>query len=397
MAFMGQLIALILVSLILLANPLPQTETTYKIGAWGDDSSRGNFGVQVEIQTHSYDTPPNTLDYFWVGDDLSNGAFIQFGYSMEPGSYCLMGAFKDGNLSCLGHSESIAPGDARWQWQYWPDRFSPSYFFEIGPRGSAGENESTHTYTILPSRANSWAFTLDGRSVANTTFTVSNSSDPVFIVAEGSASNVSRSLGPVKFQNLSYFDGQGWRQVDSLVALSYCGISVACAANEYGAVAVGEDSLVVGSNLHRADDGTVLWTHAYRELQINVHPDTQFIVTSPLNTNAYVGQASIEVPDGMFAYVSLSDATTGATGVSGWLGGQDRFQGWTGSVSSQNLTIRVLMNSDRSLTATWNTDSTLPTIITLIALAAAAMIIVLARRSGRPETQANRAIADGSE
>jgi len=382
----GWLYAILLVNLILTASPLPQTQTTFKVGAWGDDASSGNLGVQVEIQTHSYETPTNTLDFFWVGDDLSNGAFIQFGYSLEPGTYCLKGAVKEGQLSCLTHSNVIAPGDARWQWQYWPDRLSPDYFFEIGPQGSAGENASVHTYRIAPSFTNSWTFELDGRTVANTTFTVSRSSDPVFIVGEGSASNVSRNLGPVKFQNLSYLNGTEWKRVDSLVALSYCGISVACAANQYGAIAVGNDTLIAGSNVHKADDGTLLWTDRYYQLQITVHPDLQFIVTSPQGSNAYVGNASIVVPDGMFAYVSLSDTTTATPGILGWLGSEDRFLGWTGSVSSQELTTRVLMDSNKTLTATWERDSTIPTVIAALTLATIAVLIILKRHGSKAGT-----------
>ncbi|HYB67431.1 MAG TPA: hypothetical protein VEC43_03815, partial [Candidatus Acidoferrales bacterium] len=234
----GCFYAIILLNLILITSPLPQTESTFKVGAWGDDASRDNLGVRAEIETHVYDTFPGTLNYFWVGDDLSGGSFIQFGYSLEPGTYCLKGTSISGKFTCSGSTELIQSDDARWQWQYWPNRFKSDYYYEIGPAGSAGANGTWHLYTIAPDHSNSWNFMLDGKIVSNSSFLVSQSTDPAFIVAEGSANaNASTTLGPVKFRQLSYFNGVSWNSVDSLVALSYCGVSVACFTNSYGAKA----------------------------------------------------------------------------------------------------------------------------------------------------------------
>ena len=373
--------AFLLLNLIVLSGPLPQTQTTFKVGAWGDDASRNNLGVQAQIETHTYDTPQNSLDYFWVGDDLSDGAFIQLGLSLEPGNYCLSGVVKGVNLSCTSPTERVADADGRWQWQYWPNRLVPEFYFQIGPQASAGVNGSTHVYTILPGPTNSWSFALDGRVIANTTFAVSRSQDPVLVVAEGSASNVTRSLGPVRFDNISYFNGIKWKQVDSLVALSYCGISVSCAANQYGAVSTGADSIIAGSGVPRVTDGTLLWTSELVQLSVNVHSGVQFILTSALGQDSFSGNASVQVPEGMFAYVSLPDTTSSSPGLLGWVGGQDRFQGWDGSVESKNLTIVVLMDSDKAITATWSTDYSTPITIGVLGLLIVAIMTFAKRYS----------------
>jgi hypothetical protein len=386
MSTAGVVVLLLLLNLIFLAAPLPQTEATFKIGAWGDDSSRNNQGVQVEIETHSSTTPNNTLDYFWAGNDLSDGAFIQFGYSLEPGAYCLKGSVKASELTCLGSTQTISGVDARWQWQYWPDRFSPDYYYEIGPQGSAGHNASMHVYAILPSPEGKWEFAMDGKVVENTSFPVSRSADPVFIVAEGTASNVSQTLGPVRFGNLSYLGGSEWRQVESLIALSYCGISVACAASEYGVTAVGANAILAGSGIPRSDDGTLLWTSGLARLEVSVHPGVQFVVTSPLGASSYDGSATAQLPQGMFAYVSLADPVTSTPGILGWMGGQDRFQGWTGSVNSKNLTARVLMDSNKVVTATWDTDYSTPALFAILAVAAALILVGVARRRSGSES-----------
>jgi hypothetical protein len=368
MSLGGGLIPFLLLNLILFAAPLPQTETTFKVGAWGDDASRSNLGVQVEIETHAYSTPQNTLNYFWVGDDLSDGSFIQFGYSLEPGTYCLRGAILAGVFTCQGPTELILNSDARWQWQYWPDRSKPNFYYEIGPPGSAGPNATTHQYSISPSASNTWGFMVDGGTVEATTFPISPSIDPAFIVAEGSATNESQPLGPVRFGGLSYFDGARWKLVDSLIALSYCGISVACVANQYGAISIGPDSILAGSGIPKFPDGTLLWTSAKERLVVRVHRGVQFFVTSSLGTQAYEGDADIMLPKGMFAYISLTQTDTSTAGLLGWVGGHDRFEGWTGSVNSRNLTAQVLMDSGKNVTAVWSTDASVPTVISLVTL-----------------------------
>jgi hypothetical protein len=366
--FGGQLCALLLLNLILLGSPLPQTETTFKVGAWGDDASRGNLGVQAQIETHIYDSFPGTLNYFWVGDDLADGSFIQFGYSLEPGTYCLNGASIGGKFTCSGSTELIQSDDARWQWQYWPNRFKPDYYYGIGPSGSAGTNGTRHLYTIAPNPSNSWSFMFDGKIVSNSSFPVSQSTDPAFVVAEGSANaNESTMLGPVKFRQLSYFNGVRWNSVDSLVALSYCGTSVACFANSYGATAIGPNLLLAGSNVPRSADGSLLWTSRYVTLNIAVHPNALFFVTSILGTSQDTGNAEISIPQGMFAYVSLSDTVTNTPGIVGLIGGRDQFQGWSGAVNSRNLTVQVLMDSNKTINADWGTDASIPLIVVTVA------------------------------
>lgn len=379
------LILILLFNAITVAAPPLQTTTTFKVGAWGDDASRHNFGVKAQIETRTDRTAQNTFSYFWVGDDLSDGAFIQFGYSLEPGYHCLRGAVVMGNFTCEGPSESISNSDARWQWQYWPDTSKPDFYFGIGPSASAGLNATFHQYTIRLNSSDMWMFELDGRTVAQTRFPSSPSTDPALVIAEGSAGNSTQPLGPVRFDALSYFDGARWRKVNSLIAASYCGISVGCVANEYGAVAIGPDSVLAGLGVPRSPDGTLLWTNQEENLQVRVHPGVQFFITSLSGTQTYDGNADIMVPDGMFVYVSLPDTDSSTPGPLGWLGGRDRFQRWTGSIDSANLTATVLVDTNESVTAVWSTDTTVPFTISLGVIFAlgASMVPLIFRRLRR--------------
>jgi hypothetical protein len=190
------------------------------------------------------------------------------------------------------------------------------------------------------------------------------------MVAEGSATNESQPLGPVRFDGLSYFNGVRWQPVDSLIALSYCGISVACVANEYGVTAIGPDTILAGSGISKFPDGTLLWTREEERLLVQVHPGVQFFITSSLGTQTYEGDADTMLPKGMLAYISISEIDTSTTGLLGWFGGHDRFEGWTGSVDSHNLTAQVLMDSSKNVTAVWATDTSVPAVISLVILGA---------------------------
>ena len=155
-----------------------------QVGAWGDDASKGNTGVRSDIRTHIYNATPSDFDYFWVGDNLQGGAFIQFGYGYESGYYCLQGQWVQGQLTCSGSSENIGTSDARWQWQYWPNASANDYFYEIGPANSVGENGTWHTYSITPNSGDGWGFLLDGVQVANITSSWHASRDAAYVIAE---------------------------------------------------------------------------------------------------------------------------------------------------------------------------------------------------------------------
>jgi len=360
-----------------------ETATTFKVGAWGDDASRNNRGVEVRIETRTYNSAENSFNYFWVGDDLSDGAFIQFGYALEPGVHCLRGSVLQGTLTCVGASESIMNSDARWEWQYWPDLSKSDFYFGIGPSASVGQNATFHEYAITENSLNTWSFMLDGETVAQTPFPANPSIDPALIVAEGSATNSSQPLGPARFDLLSYYNGSQWDHVDSLIAASSCGISVGCVANEYGAAAIGPDSIIAGFGIPRLPDGTLLWTSQEESVHVQVHQGVQYFVTSVYGTQQYNSSANLTLPKGMFAYVSLADTDTSTPGVLGWLGAQDHFQGWVGAVTSNNLTAKILVDSNESITAVWSTDTTVPIII-FLATAVIVVAVLAFARMNRP-------------
>jgi hypothetical protein len=267
-----KLFALAVLTLGVILFMMPRTvraENTYSIqvGAWGDSASVGNMGVRAEIRTSV--TPPIGGAYassFWVGDNLENGGFVQFGYDVKtPRTYCLYGQMVAGQGTCLGSYGNVGSEDARWFWQYWPDAASTSYYYAMGPANSVGPSESWHLYQIQQNAASGWDFVLDGRTVWTfNMYRAAKSVDPAYVVAEQVTGMVSasESLGPVEFRNLSYIDRyMQWRAVTSLSALSACvGNASGCGvAVPYGVTVLGPNEIIVGTGEQLVSEGSLLW------------------------------------------------------------------------------------------------------------------------------------------
>lgn len=144
-----RIIALVIIAIVILTPiAVAQSSTfSYQAGAKGYMAAASNLGVSAVIQTHIYDIDnPNLTDrsdLFFVGSELLNGGFVQFGYGFEPGLLCLR-AFSqlNGTGTCMGGWQMIPNGDARWFWEYWPDwRGRSGLYTGIGPSMSAGVME----------------------------------------------------------------------------------------------------------------------------------------------------------------------------------------------------------------------------------------------------------------
>jgi len=357
-----------------------QGQPWYQVGALGDDASRSNLGVAVQIQTHSYDSYPGAFDYFWVGSNLADGSFVQFGYSIEPGAYCLKGASIAGKYTCFGSSEQILDFDARWQWQYWPDREGHDFYYQIGPAGSAGANGTWHEYKIVSGSNNSWIFEFDHMLLSTLNVHAQVSSDPVYITAEKSAisSSLIGNLGPVEFANLSYLAPNGWRPVDSLVSFVNCGQSIACSENPYGIESLRQNLMIAGSGVGRPASDSLLWTSGYDILAVRVPQNVKFYISFLSEQHTYQGTTLVSIPKGMYAYVTISTPSVQTVGPLGEMGARDRFEAWTGDANSGNSTIRVLMNANRQISSVWATQLLEPALI----LAAIGGVLVVALVAG---------------
>lgn len=267
-----------------------------QVGAWGDDGSRGNKGTSVEIRTHIYNANPGDFQYFWVGDNLDNGGFIQFGYIYEPGDWCLKGhVHETGDSPCLGDSGHVGGSDARWEWQYWPDVNRNDFDFEKGPANSAGQDGSWHKYSIQPNTAGGWSFLLDGREVSRLALAWTKSKDAAFFIAEKGSDTASfGKLGPVEFRNLAYLKDDGWHPVAALYASVGCSVDTDCSNVKvpYGVMLEDSGVVIAGSGVHQPKDMDLLWGTLTLDLpsQVKGSVDKKYSVS---------GSSQVPLPPGL--------------------------------------------------------------------------------------------------
>ncbi|MGA2785774.1 MAG: hypothetical protein ABSF09_13865 [Candidatus Bathyarchaeia archaeon] len=339
---------LVLISIFLLIL-VPNVRADYhfylQVGASGDDGSSGNKGTSVEIQTHIYNAYPGDFQYFWVGDNLDNGAFIQFGYVHEPGDYCLKGQSVNGKFTCLGDSDHIGGSDVRWEWQYWPDMNGNDFSLEKGPANSAGLNGSWHKYTIQPNTSGGWSFLLDGREVSHIAVTWTKSNDAAFFVAEkGSDTATFGKLGPVEFRNLAYLKDDGWHSVGALYAKVGCGVDTDCnVKNPYGVMLKDSGIVITGTGIHQPKDMDLLLGTLTLELpnQVKGTVDKKYSVSGYSQVPLSPGLHTITLPPD----VAIDEKS------------RLRFDHWSDGSRFPNRTIT--MKSETILKATYATQSLL--------------------------------------
>jgi len=254
-----RIIPLVIIAIVI-STPIifaQSSTSSYQAGAEGYMAARTNLGVSASIQTHIYDIDNPTLtdrsDLFFVGSHLVNGAFVQFGYGFEPGLLCLRAYFQlNGTGTCMGGWQVIQNGDARWFWEYWPDwQGRLGVYTQIGPSMSAGADGTLHVYAISGSSNLTWSFILDGRQVASLNVTPSIATDNPYVAAEQVTSQQPGELGPVRFQNLSYFSSGVWLPVEFLKRGGGCGSFDSpghCPyATPYNVTLIGENEIIAGS------------------------------------------------------------------------------------------------------------------------------------------------------
>ena len=237
-----------------------------QVGAF--DEVSGNQGVRVAIRTNAYAVASTDTDSFWVGDDLvsqvsNRNGFIQFGYQIEPGYYCLKGFETiDGKFTCTGPSENIGPSDARWFWQYWPNGKELEFYYGVGEANSVGANGTWHMYSIVPGTGE-WKFLLDGVQVDSVPFAPVISSGPAYLVAEKYTNSLPfNSLGPVEFRDLGYLYNNFWHAAKMLTSFANCGgVNTTCRINPYGIAVDGPGGyLIAGSGIKKPITGSLLWS-----------------------------------------------------------------------------------------------------------------------------------------
>jgi ribosomal protein L40E len=343
----------------ILPAAMAQTSYSIEVGAFGDDASRGNMGVSVEIRTHVPSLASEDQSYsFWVGSNLQIGAFVQFGYEVVPsGLYCMYGQVNEDHTNCQGSYGTIGENDAVWFWEYWPNAKVNSFYYGLGASNSSGPEGAWHLYQILPDAANGWSFLLDGQPVSSIdSVQWAKSKDPVYAVAEevSGTSSTSGNLGPVEFRNLSYYSRDSWHMVTKLSAISGCGgLTPKCGIPiPYGITMLGANNFFAGIGEKVRKDGELLWT------QGEVLPNRSYLLTLIVPSGAqvtidgtnYSEDVSLSLPAGPH-WIKVPDS------IQMNKTRRLRFLGW--SDGSTDLNRMIDLSSNRSLQASFTQQYTL--------------------------------------
>lgn len=249
-------------ALIALIANIAAAQYWFQSGVRGSNDAAFNNGASVSIQT-IYQNATNGSLGFWVGEDLSNGAFIQAGYEITNTS----GYY---STSCGSNTKSvfIQAGVPTWFWEYFSSAYNSSSFCGgIGPNGSAGKNGTFNTYSFK-SLGNIWTAYFNGDQIGSINLGASTSGpNPPSAFAEYAETNTNTwPIKTVQFKNLLYYIGNATRQVaQGYSSIGYGKGSESSLPNDYGVQEVGSyvNFFEVGSNISTSSKDTELWKIGY--------------------------------------------------------------------------------------------------------------------------------------
>ncbi len=273
-------------------------EYWFQFGARGGSSATQNHGAGVSIQTIVPQVLSDGSVAFWVGEDLSNGAFLQIGYLIENQSGDYPSACD--TTGCHGY-QHLRAGDAEWFYEYFPSPSVDTFLGTIGPDGSAGVNGSINNYTFY-SNGNTWYFEFNGNALGNVTLGSGSSGDNVPI-AFGEIANTTTSsqhVSPVEFKNLKFYDGKTFLPVSN--GYSYIGYGIGSSSalkDPYGVLEIANkvNNFLAGSGLPQPLDNTQLWTIGYMLKIISSYGNM-------LNSTEYFAYSSANISAPRFVYIA---------------------------------------------------------------------------------------------
>ncbi len=338
--------AAVLVALIALAALAAQSGATYwfQSGARGSTNAYYNTGASVQIQTIAPQNVSSGSFGYWIGETISNGAFIQAGYVVpnESGYYptnCTVGS--GANATC-SKGIYLSKGEPAWFWEYFPSTGNRSAFYgSYGPTGSAGSNGTFNTYSFK-ANGNVWDVYFDQQLIGSVDLGApgSGANAPEAIAEYADTETNSTLMKTVQFKDAAYYSSTGQLRLmpTGYAYVSYGRGSETSLKNLYGVAEVGQyvDYFEVGSAVSVPPDSAQLWSLGY-ELRVSSSVGN---TSSTANYSAY-SNVKISMP----AVVNVLP------------GVRETFEGWKGSGLGSytgNMTSAVIsMYGNITETAVW--------------------------------------------
>ena len=154
-----------------------------------------NSGASVSLMTQY--TNGSTMESEWIGETLSNGAFIQVGYVIQNKTAW----YKTANNQ---KGTLLKKGVPTWFWEYFPanEPNETVFYGDIGINGSVGLNGTYNIYSIR-SKGNIWYIYLNNQTIGNVSLGANVSKSNLFIISE--SQKCSNIFLPIDYRNLNIF------------------------------------------------------------------------------------------------------------------------------------------------------------------------------------------------
>ncbi len=307
----------------------------FQTGVRASNGAGSNNGASVAIQTVYQNATEGSLG-FWVGESLSNGAFIQVGYEITNST-----GYYSSSCSNTTKSVYIRAGVPTWFWEYFGKNSNNEMFCGgIGPNGSAGQDGDFNTYSFRSS-GNVWDTYFNNQLIGSVDLGTGNSGpNPPSALAE--YANTSTNKFPLKnvtFKNLLFYIDNNSRIVPTgYSSVSYGKGSLTALTNPYGVQEIGDyiDYFVVGSKVPQPQLSTILWNLGYSLAIYSNYGN----ITGSGNYSAY-SAIQLSAPDGINISSGIRELFVG------WVGGGAG--SYTGNQTNKELTLYDNITE----TATW--------------------------------------------
>ncbi len=313
----------------------------FQTGADSDKSAAFNNGASVYIQTIKPQSVQAGAFGFWVGETLSNGAFVQVGYEIPNASGYYPASCSPS--SCNG-STYLYAGKPTWFWEYFPSGYTGSGFYGgIGQNDAVGENGTFNRYWFA-ANGSVWNFYFNNQKVGTVSLGVTDSGSysPSAYGEIADTNNNNAFLSPVLFKNLSYLSDGTFKLIPA--GYSYVGYGVGSEKtlpNVYGVQEVEgrADFFQVGSGVTLPQNGTSLWTSAYHLAIVSQYGNST-------GSGYYTTFSKVNISTPQYVYITPQE--------------REVFTGWAGSgpgsYSGPLAFSSVNMQGNITEAATWKTE-----------------------------------------
>lgn len=276
----------------------------FQFGVRGGPQTYFNTGISATIETVSQSKLTDGSAAYWIGETLSNGAFLQEGYLIqnESASYPTLCT----SSGCSDY-EYIPAGDPEWFYEYFPPNYNSSFLGGVGPVNSAGINGTYNNYSFY-SEGDTWVFTFNGKQVGSVMLGTSStdSNDSVAFGELANATSNNTYLYPVSFLNISIQKDGVFTPLGT--GYSYIGYGIGSEdtlKNSYGVAEVPgrTNYFAVGSGLPQPQNFKQLWQVGYqlkvRSQYGNINSSTGYAASYPVALSApsvvYVDNTTREI------------------------------------------------------------------------------------------------------